>query len=527
MKIKGFIQKLIINELKKEGKHGYFLITIVEFLFSDAIDDILKEFDDEFLSKVGRKAFPRKLLLGIVLFCHKEGIVKISHMAKACKTNRILRIFTCGKTPSYSTLKRFLSDCNTKAFKKVFLYTLVEFNECHFLKFLHLFIDGTDAIIRGSKFYKITRKELKLLKLLKNEGLLLKNAKVSNKNWQKKIKRKINESSDEKAIELLKIALKNPYKFTKQMASKISDFEEAFQDTEKDFICVLFPKAVMMPTKKGGYDFAFNLQQVMNENNIVIGSILLRKPNDLFTLEDVLLDLRENFKLLSEMISKYGSRNNIKEIQRLLDEAIFIMDAGYFSDFNLLKAEEYGIKAVIMSKSVSAQKNHEFRKKKGIISSEKSKITFAKKDFKRIINGYICPNNQKIELKEIREIKSTKNSANELSNSENKKSYIHVAQSCSQCSFKEKCIGDKDSKIIVDRVTPQSYDMSNKVVNQRYSKIYSSRFQASESINGYLKTSNGILLLSGSDKNEISNEIHLKNTVYNLTRKITLKNTIY
>ena len=53
------------------------------------------------------------------------------------------------------------------------------------------------------------------------------------------------------------------------------------------------------------------------------------------------------------------------------------------------------------------------------------------------------------------------------------------------------------------------------------------RFQVSESINGFLKTQDGVLLLSGSDENEISNEMHLKNTVYNLTRKVNLKGTVY
>jgi len=69
--------------------------------------------------------------------------------------------------------------------------------------------------------------------------------------------------------------------------------------------------------------------------------------------------------------------------------------------------------------------------------------------------------------------------------------------------------------------------MSNKFTNKRYLKIYTSRFPVSESINGFLKNQKGILLLSGSDENEISNEIHLKNTIYNLTRKINLKNTLY
>jgi hypothetical protein len=55
----------------------------------------------------------------------------------------------------------------------------------------------------------------------------------------------------------------------------------------------------------------------MNENNIIIGSVLLKNPNDYHALEEVILDLRENFQLLKEIIDEYGSRNNLKEIQRI------------------------------------------------------------------------------------------------------------------------------------------------------------------------------------------------------------------
>ncbi|KZX14381.1 hypothetical protein [Methanobrevibacter filiformis] len=50
---------------------------------------------------------------------------------------------------------------------KIFLNTLLVLNDHHILKFLHIFIDGTDVLIKGSKHYTITRDELKALKLMK------------------------------------------------------------------------------------------------------------------------------------------------------------------------------------------------------------------------------------------------------------------------------------------------------------------------------------------------------------------------
>jgi len=527
MELPDFCLEILTRKLKKEGIDGRFAVTIVYFIFSRAVQDVIKNFDDEFPSKKGGKAYPRSMLLAIFLYCYKEGETSISGMVKRCRYDRILRILTCGTNPSYSTLKRFQKDCNKKAFKKIFIYTLVELNDLDLLKFLHLFIDGTDAIIRGSKHYKITRDELKALKLLKKYKLLSKSNNTFSKNWEKKINRKIDGNADEKEVKLLKIALKNPSKFTRLMGREIQVFEEAFEKTDKDFLCVIFPQAAMMPTKKGGYDFAFNLQQIMNEHHIALGTILLNKPNDYHTLEDVILDLKENFQILTEMVQKYGHRNNLKEIPRLLNEAIFIMDSGYFSDYNLEKAYEHEIKALIMPKNKAIEQNQEYRKRKGIITTEENEKSITKKDFKREKKSYKCPYGEKVVLEEVKEINSINNKGKDIPEPLIKKAFVHVCYSCSECPLKEKCIGDKDFKIIIDKVSSLSYEMSDKFTNQKYLKIYSPRFQVSESINGFLKTQNGVLLLSGSDENEISNEIHLKNTVYNLTRIVNLKGTLY
>jgi hypothetical protein len=124
-------------------------------------------------------------------------------------------------------------------------------------------------------------------------------------------------------------------------------------------------------------------------------------------------------------------------------------------------------------------------------------------------------------------INSIKNKEKEIPESWMKMSYVHASNSCSPCPFKEKCIGDKDIKIIIDNVSQLSYEMCNKFTNTKYLNIYSPRFQVSESINGYLKTQDGVLLLSGSDENEISNEMHLRAAVYNIKHKTNLKDTLY
>ena len=45
------------------------LLTIVEFVFTNMIQNLMHELDLEFESKRGRPAYPRTLLLIVVLYC--------------------------------------------------------------------------------------------------------------------------------------------------------------------------------------------------------------------------------------------------------------------------------------------------------------------------------------------------------------------------------------------------------------------------------------------------------------------------
>lgn len=47
-----------------------------------------------------------------------------------------------------------------------------------------------------------------------------------------------------------------------------------------DYVSITFPESLMMKTKKGGFDFAFNLQEIMTDNKLILTGLLLDKPND-------------------------------------------------------------------------------------------------------------------------------------------------------------------------------------------------------------------------------------------------------
>lgn len=70
MKISDFKKSVIKSELLSMGKEAYLLLTIIEFVFSDCILDLMSQLDGEFDSTVGRPCYPSCYVVGdfIVLF---------------------------------------------------------------------------------------------------------------------------------------------------------------------------------------------------------------------------------------------------------------------------------------------------------------------------------------------------------------------------------------------------------------------------------------------------------------------------
>ena len=69
MKLEEYDDGSIIDKLKDEDDCPKMLLTIVDFAFSDMIQNLMHQLDLEFESKRGRPAYPRTLLLIVVLYC--------------------------------------------------------------------------------------------------------------------------------------------------------------------------------------------------------------------------------------------------------------------------------------------------------------------------------------------------------------------------------------------------------------------------------------------------------------------------
>ena len=84
MELKEYKDGSILNKLKQNEDCPKMLLTITNFAFSNMVQNLMHQLDSEFESKRGRPAYPRTLLLIVVLYCFSIDI-QIS-------SNRYLRI---------------------------------------------------------------------------------------------------------------------------------------------------------------------------------------------------------------------------------------------------------------------------------------------------------------------------------------------------------------------------------------------------------------------------------------------------
>lgn len=209
---------------------------------------------------------------------------------------------------------------------------------------------------------------------MKKEGLLHNNRKKSittSFNKLKKIQEGLEKNSE--LYELIQLIFSKFDIFNKNIYKNIDVFETIMDERNIDYVSIAFPESVMMKTKKGRFDFAFNLQEIMSDNKIILTGLLLDKPNDHYSLEEIIEEIKENITILLELQEKYGERNNYKEIQSTIDKALFICDSGYFTTENIESTDKHGMKFIIMPKIISNRENNKNRRKNNLKAKDKNK----------------------------------------------------------------------------------------------------------------------------------------------------------
>ena len=107
IELKEYNDGSIVKKLKEEEDCPKMLLTICNFAFTNMVQSLMAQLDAEFASKPGRPAYPRTLLLIVVLYCFSIDIANYTKMEEECKKNKFLLIVTCGLKPTRNTFANF------------------------------------------------------------------------------------------------------------------------------------------------------------------------------------------------------------------------------------------------------------------------------------------------------------------------------------------------------------------------------------------------------------------------------------
>ena len=166
---------------------------------------------------------------------------------------------------------------------------------------------------------------------------------------------------DEEMVKYIKHMLKHYGLYRKSAYRKYNLFKKYLDEDPEGYVCVMFPEARFMKTKKGRFEFALLVQQSMLRKGIVLPGLLQSEPNNGKSLENIIMDLKETFDLMEHLQKHYGERKNYNEIRNALELAIMILDSGYFTDDNLEAAYNHNINVLIMPRLVARRINDKLR----------------------------------------------------------------------------------------------------------------------------------------------------------------------
>ena len=482
----------------------YFIKNVV-----DLID--CSKANQEFRGTPGEFAYPRELLLRLILMSVFDGGISSREIERKTRTDIAYMYLAAMEKPSYRTIARFkveYSDLIDEAFKT----TIKIAKDNDLIKIHHLSLDGTKIKAKTSINKLTDENQIKIMKehlqksierdqqedeeLGDESGNSVPESLTDKEKFKETVKEIEKSSKDNRnkdklrssSLNLLKQAEKNPEKVLK----KLNELEEKVKESPKDVIGINDPDARLMMNKKGKWEWDYNAQIIVDEyKGIILSSYVTQNPTDHFELIPSIEQLESNLEgIYDEMPSNFQ----------------FSADNGYSTDENTTYLEEKGLDGYISTRKLSRKE-----KKYNLWDKPFKKDNFT---YDAEIGTYICPLGEILYRRKTYEYK-------------NKPRITYWTNECKNCIMKEICCKKKNYRTIQDYGNPSKIRMQRKMETDWAQKIYKKRSKTAELPFAHIKqnmklhefTTTGIkntntefkLYTIGHNLKRIYNEINRKN----------------
>lgn len=396
------------------------------FLFNECIDNMIEQnnpvrvmdayvesLDLEKLEiklpelKTGKPPYKPQVLLKIYIYGYYDKTRSSRRLESECNRNKEMIWLTEGLAPDFKTIANFRKN-NRKAIKKIFKDFLELCNEAGLLSLETVAIDGTKLRAQNSLNNIYKRNEID--------------------NVKKRIEEKIEEylsildAEDENEAEGITInkdevkeAVKKLKKLTKHQ-NKVEEIKKIFEKEKELDIYFATDEDSRFQSDKGKVRAGYNAQIAGdNKNKLIIANDVTNESNDL--------------KQMTPMIEKV---KEIKEYLEIENKTKVIMDAGYYSEVEIIKNKDDETIEVIVPDKKEANKT----KKEGVVPVKGFEVEYFK--YNKELDIFECPLGKKL----------TKTHTNPGREDSGREVFEYHCYECDNCKRRPDCTNNKRGRSI-------------------------------------------------------------------------------
>lgn len=489
---------LNLKEIIPEDHPCFFIKNVVDLV------DCSKS-NQKFVGTPGEFAYPREILLRLVLMSVFDGGLSSREIERKTRTDISYMYLAGMEKPSYRTIARFKAEYNG-LIDETFKIIIKIAKEENLIKIHHLSIDGTKIKSKASINKLTDENQIKIMKnylnksneldMLEDEELGEKSGNsipksLSDKEQLEKSIKKIENSSNNNknknklrssSINLLKQAEKSSTN-KKQILKKLNMLEKKLNESSKEVISINDPDSRIMLNKKGKWEWDYNAQIIVDDyKGIILTSYITQNPTDHKELIPSIEQLESN---LDEIYSKIPSNFQLSA------------DNGYSTDENISYLEEKHLDGYISTRKVSRKE-----KKYNLAENPFNKDNFK---YNAELGTYICPMGEILYKRRDYTYK-------------NKSRISYWTKQCKNCIVNKYCCSTSRFRIIQDYGNPAKIRMLRKMETKGAQETYKKRSKTVELPFAHIKHNMKLTEFTTTGLKRTNTEFKLYTIGYNLKR---------
>jgi transposase len=461
----------------KLGQSWLFPLCIGDFVPGDHICNLVvavvscidvSEIEAKYRSQPGNPAYPRRMLLRLLVQAAIDGVWSSRKIDKLAHENVVYMYLAGNEKPDFRTLCNFRRD-NKELIEAVFKETVTVARDLRILKLGYLATDGTKIKANASNDYTLSEEELKEIRRIVERGIEIDEEEDKlygdkrgdelppELDTQEKLRKKIKELEEARGGRFKRAAKKIIEQHAlgdelqkERIDENLKKAEEELKESGQNVVSLTDPESRFMKNKKERIELSYNPQITSDHDSGII------------VANDVTQDCTDHHQLQPQI------EKTEETVGELPEDTKLGFDNGYFSGANLQYLEEKGLAGYIPD----GKQAREMKGNKPKMSPF-SKDSF---DYDEDKDLFLCPNGEILGRKGEYEYKG-------------KPVYAYYGANCGECPFRSECAGDgKKRTITSDGYEGERRRMAAKMRSDTGKAEYNKK-RDRRLLNGYLVTS--------------------------------------